>query len=245
MIEAEGLHKVYGDLAAVQDLSFRVLPGEVVGLVGPNGAGKTTTLHCLAGITVPTRGRIRVAGHDLAADPVAAKSALAFVPDEPHLFEYLTVEEHLRFVARLYRVSEVDRRLPGLLREMELEDRHGALPEELSRGMKQKLAIACALIHDPKALLLDEPLTGLDPVGIRRMKATILDHARAGAAVILSSHLLHLVEEICTRVLIMQRGRVLAFGTIGEIVAARPDLTGLRLEEVFLGLVGQDGADEG
>ena len=104
---------MYGDLAAVQDLSFRVLPGEVVGLVGPNGAGKTTTLHCLAGITVPTRGRIRVAGHDLAADPVAAKSALAFVPDEPHLFEYLTVEEHLRFVARLYRVPDVERRIPG------------------------------------------------------------------------------------------------------------------------------------
>jgi ABC-2 type transport system ATP-binding protein len=245
VIEAEGLQKVYGDLAAVQDLSFRVLPGEVVGLVGPNGAGKTTTLHCLAGITIPTRGRIRVAGHDLAADPVAAKSALAFVPDEPHLFEYLTVEEHLRFVARLYRVPEVDRRVSRVLREMELEDRLGALPEELSRGMKQKLAIACALIHDPKALLLDEPLTGLDPVGIRRMKATVLDHARAGAAVILSSHLLHLVEEICTRVLIMRRGRVLAFGTIAEIVAARPDLAGLRLEEVFLGLVGQGGAEEG
>jgi len=245
VIEAEGLHKVYGELAAVQDLSFRVLPGEVIGLVGPNGAGKTTTLHCLAGITIPTQGRIRVAGHDLASDPVAAKSALAFVPDEPHLFEYLTVEEHLRFVARVYRVSEVDRRIPGLLREMELEDRQGSLPEELSRGMKQKLAIACALIHDPKALLLDEPLTGLDPVGIRRMKATILDHARAGAAVILSSHLLHLVEEICTRVLIMRRGRVLAFGTIPEIVAARPDLAGLKLEEVFLGLVGQDGAEEG
>jgi ABC-2 type transport system ATP-binding protein len=244
VIESEGLHKVYGDLAAVQDLSFRVLPGEVVGLVGPNGAGKTNTLHCLAGITIPTRGRIRVAGHDLADDPVAAKSALAFVPDEPHLFEYLTVEEHLRFVARLYRVSEVDLRVPGVLREMELTDRHGALPEELSRGMKQKLAIACALIHDPQALLLDEPLTGLDPVGIRRMKATILDHARAGAAVILSSHLLHLVEEICTRVLIMRRGRVLAFGTIADIAAARPDLAGLKLEEVFLGLVGQGGAAE-
>jgi ABC-2 type transport system ATP-binding protein len=245
VIEAEGLHKVYGDVAAVQDLSFRVLPGEVVGLVGPNGAGKTTTLHCLAGITIPTRGRIRVAGHDLATDPVQAKSVIAFVPDEPHLFEYLTVEEHLRFVARLYQVPQVDRRIPGLLREMELEDRRGALPEELSRGMRQKLAVACALIHAPKALLLDEPLTGLDPVGIRRMTATILDHARAGSAVILSSHLLHLVEEICTRVLFLRRGRALAFGTIAEIVAARPDLAGLRLEEVFLGLVGQDGAEEG
>jgi ABC-2 type transport system ATP-binding protein len=243
VIEADGLRKVYGDLAAVQDLSFQVLPGEVVGLVGPNGAGKTTTLHCLSGITVPTQGRVRIAGHDLAAEPVAAKSALAFVPDEPHLFEYLTVEEHLRFVARLYRVSDVDRRIPGVLRELELEEKRGVLPEELSRGMKQKLAIGCALIHDPRALLLDEPLTGLDPGGIRRMKATIVAHAQAGAAVILSSHLLHLVEEICTRLLIMQHGRVLAFGTIDEIVAARPDLAGRRLEDVFLRLVGQDSAE--
>jgi ABC-2 type transport system ATP-binding protein len=244
VIQVDRLQKVYGDLAAVQELSFQVLPGEVVGLVGPNGAGKTTTLHCLAGITVPTQGRIRVASHDLAAEPVAAKSALGFVPDEPHLFEYLTVEEHLRFVARLYRVADVDRRIPEVLRELELEEKRGALPEELSRGMKQKLAIGCALIHEPKALLLDEPLTGLDPSGIRRMKATIVAHARAGAAVILSSHLLHLVEEICTRVLIMQRGRVLAFGTIAEIVAARPDLAGRRLEDVFLRLVGQDGPEQ-
>lgn len=244
MIEAEGLQKVYGELLAVQDLTFRAEPGEVLGLVGPNGAGKTTTLHCLAGITIPTQGRVRIAGHDLATDPVAAKSALAFVPDEPALFEYLTVEEHIRFVARLYRVDDVDARLPRVLRELELEDRRGALPEELSRGMKQKLAIACALIHSPRALLLDEPLTGLDPVGIRRMKATILDHARSGAAVILSSHLLHLVEEICTRLLIMRRGRVLALGTIGDIVAARPELAGLRLEDVFIGLVGHEGAEE-
>jgi ABC-2 type transport system ATP-binding protein len=244
VIEAQGLQKLYGQLAAVQDLSFEVRPGEVVGLVGPNGAGKTTTLHCLSGITVPTRGTVRVAGHDLASDPVAAKAALAFVPDEPHLFEYLTVEEHLRFVARLYRVADVEARIPGVLREMELDDRRDELPEALSRGMKQKLAIACALIHDPKALLLDEPLTGLDPVGIRRMKATILRHAQAGAAVILSSHLLHLVEEICTRVLIMRRGRVLAFGSIAEIVAARPDLAGRPLEDVFLGLIGESSAEE-
>ena len=244
MIEAEGLQKVYGDIVAVQDLTFRVDPGEVIGLVGPNGAGKTTTLHCLSGITIPTLGRVRIAGHDLATDAVAAKSALAFVPDEPHLFEYLTVEEHLRFVARLYQVEDVEARLPGVLRELELHDRRGALPEELSRGMKQKLAIACALIHVPRALLLDEPLTGLDPVGIRRMKATILDHARSGAGVILSSHLLHLVEEICSRVLIMRRGRVLAFGTIDDIVASRPELAGLRLEDVFLGLVGQEGVED-
>ena len=230
MIQAEGLQKVYGDLVAVQDLTFRAEPGEVVGLVGPNGAGKTTTLHCLSGITIPTRGQVRIAEHDLATDPVAAKSALAFVPDEPHLFEYLTVEEHLRFVARLYRVEDVEARLPGVLRELELEDRRGSLPEELSRGMKQKLAIACALIHAPRALLLDEPLTGLDPVGIRRMKATIVDHARSGAAVILSSHLLHLVEEICSRVLIMQRGRVLAFGAQESLTVVEAPFPGWELE---------------
>ncbi len=240
MIQVEGLQKLYGDFPAVQDLSFEVAPGEVLGLVGPNGAGKTTTIRSIAGIIIPTKGRIRIAGHDLSADPVAAKSALAFIPDEPHLFEYLTVEEHLRFVARLYRLGEVGPRIPGLLDELDLSDKRGALPGELSRGMKQKLAIACGLLHEPKALLLDEPLTGLDPVGIRRMKATIMQRAAGGAAVILSSHLLHLVEEICTRVLVMQRGRVVAFGTIPEIVAGRPDLqTRKSLEEVFLALIGE------
>ncbi len=238
MIEVEGLEKVYGDLVAVQGLSFRVAPGEVVGLVGPNGAGKTTTLRSLAGIIRPTRGRIRIAGHDLEADPVAAKRALAFIPDEPHLFEYLTVEEHLRFVGRLYGVADADGRLDPLLAEFELSEKRAALPDELSRGMKQKLAIACGLLHEPRALLLDEPLTGLDPVGIRRMKATIVRRAEAGAAVILSSHLLHLVEEICTRVLVLRRGRVVAFGTVPEIVAGRPELAGRSLEDVFLALVG-------
>jgi ABC-2 type transport system ATP-binding protein len=240
VIEVESLEKLYGDFPAVRGLSFRVGPGEVLGLVGPNGAGKTTTIRSIAGIIIPTRGRIRVAGHDLASDPVAAKSALAFIPDEPHLFEYLTVEEHLRFVARLYRLGDVSARLPGLLEELDLADKGNALPGELSRGMRQKLAIACGLLHEPKALLLDEPLTGLDPVGIRRMKATIMRRAAAGTAVILSSHLLHLVEEICTRVLVMQHGRVVAFGSIAEIVAGRPELQSQSLEDVFLALIGQE-----
>lgn len=240
MIDVDGLHKLYGDFAAVQGLSFRVGPGEVLGLVGPNGAGKTTTIRSVAGIIIPTRGRIRIAGHDLSSDPVAAKAALAFIPDEPHLFEYLTVEEHLRFVARLYRMGDVSDRIPGLLEELDLSDKRGALPGELSRGMKQKLAIACGLLHEPKALLLDEPLTGLDPVGIRRMKSTITRRAGGGSAVILSSHLLHLVEEICTRILVMRRGRVAAFGTIPEILAGRPELKSQNLEDVFLALIGQE-----
>lgn len=240
MIEVDGLQKLYGDLVAVQGLSFQVGAGQVLGLVGPNGAGKTTTLRSLAGIIVPTSGRIRIAGHDLSAAPVAAKRALAFVPDEPHLFEYLTVEEHLRFVGRIYQVKDVGTPGTQLLRELELEDKRHALPGELSRGMRQKLAIACGLLHRPRALLLDEPLTGLDPVGIRRMKATIVGCAADGAAIILSSHQLGLVEELCTKVLIMHRGRAVASGTMEEIVATRPNLAGRRLEDVFLALVGEE-----
>ena len=222
MIEVEGLEKRYGDFPAVRGLSFTVQPGEVLGLVGPNGAGKTTTIRSIAGIIIPTRGTIRIGRHDLATVPVAAKSLLAFIPDEPHLFEDLTVEEHLRFVGRRYQVGDVDARIPGLLGELDLADKRTALPGELSRGMKQKLAIACGLLHSPQALLLDEPLTGLDPVGIRRMKATIVRRAAAGTAVILSSHLLHLVEEICSRVLIMNAGQTVATRIPVEPIASLP-----------------------
>ncbi len=242
MIEVEGLQKLYGDFPAIQGLSFRIGPGEVLGLVGPNGAGKTTTIRSLAGIIIPSGGRIRIAGRDLREDPVGPKAQLAFIPDEPHLFEYLTVEEHLRFIGRLYGVTDVGARIPGLLDELDLSEKRGSLPGELSRGMKQKLAIACGLLHEPKALLLDEPLTGLDPVGIRRMKATIMRRAAAGSAVILSSPLLHLVEEICTRLLVLQHGRVVAFGTMSEIIASRPGLRTRTLEDVFLTLIGQDEA---
>jgi ABC-2 type transport system ATP-binding protein len=241
VIEVESLSKLYGEFRAVQSLTFRVAAGEVVGLVGPNGAGKTTTLRSIAGIVRPSDGRIRVAGHDIERDPVAAKAALAFISDEPHLFDYLTVEEHLRFIGRLYGVADAPVRIPPLLAELELTDKARVLPGELSRGMRQKHAIACGLLHEPRALLLDEPLTGLDPVGIRRMKATITRRAAAGAAVLLSSHLLHLVEEVCDRVLVLHLGRAVAFGTISEIVAERPGLAGLPLEAVFLALVGEGG----
>jgi ABC-2 type transport system ATP-binding protein len=236
MIEVESLTKLYGGLAAVTDLSFTVAPGEILGLVGPNGAGKTTTLRSIVGIIRPSSGTIRVAGHDLQSDPLPAKAALAFIPDEPHLFDYLTVAEHLRFVGRLYGVEDAEPRARQLLEELELTEKRDALPEELSRGMKQKLAIACGLLHDPRALILDEPLTGLDPAGIRRMKRTILGRAERGAAVILSSHLLQLVEELCTRILVIRAGRALAMGSIAEIVRSRPELEGQGLEDVFLAL---------
>jgi ABC-2 type transport system ATP-binding protein len=240
VIEVEQYTKLYGETVAVNALSFAVQPGEVLGLVGPNGAGKTTTLRALAGILQPTSGSIRIAGIDLKSSPVEAKARLAFIPDEPQLFDYLTVTEHLQFIARLYGVEDAAPEIPRLLEELELTAKRDALPTELSRGMKQKLAIACGLLHRPAALLLDEPLTGLDPVGIRRMKETITTRARDGASVVLSSHLLHLVEELCTRILVIRRGEVVAFGTIEEIVTARPDLRGRTLEEMFLVLTGDD-----
>jgi len=238
MISVQELTKLYGNFTAVDSVSFGVGPGEILGLVGPNGAGKTTTLRCIAGIIAPSKGSISIAGHDLASDSIEAKRALAFIPDEPHLFEYLSVEEHLRFIARLYGVANIESRGPAILAELELTDKRGALPGELSRGMRQKLAIACGLLHEPSALILDEPLTGLDPGGMRRMRETIVARASAGTAVILSSHLLNLVEELCTKLLVVRLGRCVAYGSIDDIIAAHPDLAGRSLEDVFLALTG-------
>ena len=238
MISVQDLTRHYGDFTAVDHISFDVKPGEVLGLVGPNGAGKTTTLRCLSGIIAPSSGSVTIAGHNIQTDGVGAKKALAFIPDEPHLFDHLTVEEHLRFVARLYGVADAEQRIQPLLVELEIADKRRALSTELSRGMKQKLAIACGLLHDPSVLILDEPLTGLDPGGMRRMRATIANRARAGSAVILSSHLLTLVEELCTKLFVIRRGACVAYGTLDDIVIAHPELASRSLEDVFLALTG-------
>ena len=234
MIQAEGLTKLYGEFVAVNELSFAVQPGEVMGLVGPNGAGKTTTLRCLAGIIPPTRGTLRICGCDLAQDPIGAKQQLAFLSDETRLFDYLTVWQHLNFVARIYRVDNYEPLGRRLLEELEIADKRDSLPGELSRGMKQKLAIACGLLHSPKVIYFDEPLTGLDPYGIRRMKDSILKRAGDGAAIIVSSHLLHLVEEICSHILILKNGRMVVTGTLAEITRKFSQQPGdVNLEEIF------------
>jgi len=240
MIDVSDFTKRYGEFTAVSNLSFTVQPGEVMGLVGPNGAGKTTTLRCATGIIPATAGVLRVAGIDLAVDPVAAKRQLAFFPDEPRLFDHLTVRQHLAFSAKIYDVRHHEARADALLAELEIADKADQLPAELSRGMKQKLVIACGLLHSPKVLYFDEPLTGLDPLGIRRMKDTIRRLAREeGAAIILSSHLLSLLEEVCTHVLIMKKGERIALGTLPEVVAqfsnGEPDIS---LEEVFIRATG-------
>lgn len=240
MIEVSDLTKRYGNFTAVHPLSFSVGPGEVLGLVGPNGAGKTSTLRCLAGIVPASSGSIRIAGHDLGTDPIAAKRALAFFPDEPRLFDYLTVRQHLGFVARIYGVRDHATVAQPLLEEFEIADKADQLPGELSRGMKQKLAIACGLLHRPQVMFFDEPLTGLDPLGIRRMKDSIVQRARAGAAIVLSSHLLHLLEEVCTHVLILKQGGKIAAGTLAE-VAAQFGSGGegrVNLEDVFIRATG-------
>jgi ABC-2 type transport system ATP-binding protein len=211
----------------------------VLGLVGPNGAGKTSTLRCLAGIIPASSGTVRIAGHDLGADPIAAKRALAFFPDEPRLFDYLTVRQHLNFVARIYGVRDHEALARPLLEEFEIADKADQLPGELSRGMKQKLAIACGLLHGPQVMFFDEPLTGLDPLGIRRMKDSIVQRARAGATIVLSSHLLHLLQEVCTHVLILKQGAKIADGTLAEVAARfSQGETSVTLEEVFIRATG-------
>jgi ABC-2 type transport system ATP-binding protein len=238
-ISVQHLRRAYGTFTAVDDLSFEVGRGEIVGLIGPNGAGKTTTLRTLAGILRPTAGHVVVDGHDLATAPIEAKRRLAFMPDEPHLFEYLTVAEHLRLVARLYTVPDFEPRARELISELELTGKENALPGELSRGMRQKVVIACGLVRDASVLLFDEPLTGLDPIGIRRMRDTITRRARLGAAVVLSSHLLHLVEEVCTRVIIMAKGHKVADGTVKDLAARAEFATAdSNLEQIFLEITG-------
>ncbi len=239
MIEVQALTKRYGDFTAVRELSFFVGPGEVLGLVGPNGAGKTTTLRCLAGVIPCSGGSIRIAGNDLGSDPAGAKRRLAFFPDEPRLFDYLTVRQHLAFVARIYGISNHEAVALPLLEELEIADKANKLPSELSRGMKQKLVIACGLLHGPQVMFFDEPLTGLDPLGIRRMKDSIIRRAREGAAIVLSSHLLHLLEEVCSHVLILKKGDKIADGTLAEVAArfsaGEPDVS---LEEIFIRATG-------
>lgn len=242
VIRVAGLVKRYGDRTAVDDLHFEVAAGEVLGLVGPNGAGKTTTLRTLAGILPPSSGEVWIAGFDVARDPLAAKRQLALVPDEPSLFHSLTVWEHLELAAQLYQVPDFEQPARRLLEEFELAERRDSFASELSRGMRQKLAVAAALLHEPAALLLDEPLSGLDPQGIRTFYTAVERRAQAGAAVVLSSHLLGQIDAICTRFLILHEGKCLFNGSKSEIASQLPALRGdASLEEIFFAATAASG----
>jgi len=234
VIEVTQFVKAYGDKLAVEALSFDVQPGQVLGLLGPNGAGKTTTIRALCGIIPPTHGSLSIGGNDVATNPVAAKRLLAYVPDDPKLFDALTVWEHMQFIAAAYQVIDFQRDAEALLEQFELTSQRGKLAQELSRGMRQKVAICCAYLHQPKAILFDEPLTGLDPRGIRTMKDSVRQRAAGGAAVMVSSHLLALVQDLCTHLLILHHGRSLFFGRVEDARAAFAVVSGdASLEEVF------------
>jgi ABC-2 type transport system ATP-binding protein len=235
-IVVQDFHKNYGETVAVAGISFAVEPGEILGLLGPNGAGKTTTLRALAGILTPTRGRLLLDGHDVVRDPVAAKAALAYVPDDPQLFDRLTVWEHFRFAAAAYRLRDWRDRAEALLVRLELVDKRDAPASDLSRGMRQKLAVGCGYLHLPRAVLLDEPFTGPDPRGIRTMKALIREHASAGAAIIVSSHLLSLFEDLISTVLILHHGRVLEQGRLDDLRRRAAEGRHETLEEMFFRL---------
>ncbi len=225
-ISVTGFSKNYGETLAVHDLSFVVAAGSILGMLGPNGAGKTTTLRAMAGTLQPSGGRLSIGGQDIVENSVAAKQQLAFVPDDPRLFDSLTVWEHLEFIAAAYRVPDFAAAGESLLEQFELTDKRNTPARELSRGMRQKAAISCAYLHRPSAILFDEPLTGLDPRGIRTLKESIRRQAAGGAAVIVSSHLLSLIEDLCTDLLILHQGRRLFGGTLQEARARYPDLEG-------------------
>ena len=229
----ENLSKNYGDFAAVRQLSFTVRPGEIIGLVGANGAGKTTTLRAITGILRPSAGTIRVGGHDIEKEPVAARRQFAYIPDTIHPYDLLTVTEHLHFIALTYRIENAESKYEALLEELELADKKDEIASSLSRGMLQKLSLACAFLREPRIVILDEPLTGLDPRGIRNIKESIRRRARAGTAFLLSSHLLVLVEALCDQVLILHRGQKVAFGSLEEIRSLATLHGDASLEEVF------------
>ncbi len=236
MIEVNNFCKAYENAIAVQSLSFSLRPGEVLGLVGRNGAGKTTTLRALTGIIPASGGTLSVDGFSIAESPIELKKRTAYVPDDPQLFGDLSVQQHLAFQASVYGIPQPDAHISELLEMFELEPKRYAHASGLSRGMRQKLAICCAYLQQPKALLLDEPMTGLDPQAIRVLKQSITHQARNGVAVIISSHLLAMVEDICSHLLVLDAGKCKFFGTLQELrqkFAGRENNDASSLEQAF------------
>ena len=240
MLEIQGLVKRFGDLTAVDRLDLTVAPGEIFGFLGPNGAGKTTTVKLITGLLKPDAGSVRVAGLDVVKETLAAKRVLGLVPDEPFVYPKLSGAEYLRFVGELYGVplSEQRRRIPELLAMFELSQWGGELLESYSHGMRQKLVIAAVLLHEPKVLVLDEPIVGLDPKSARLVKELLRTLARRGTTVFMCTHILEIAEKLCHRVGIMIAGRLVALGTIEELRVRAPGRGAQGLEDVFLSLTG-------
>jgi ABC-2 type transport system ATP-binding protein len=238
VLEVQNLTKQYRKFVALSDLSFGVGAGEIVGLLGPNGAGKTTSLRCIAGIIRPTGGRIIVGGYDLATQEREAKRLLAFVPEQPNPYEMLTVWEHLKFVALAYNTTDgFEERADALLQQFDLTPKRNDLVGTLSKGMRQKLTIACAFLHRARVFLFDEPLIGLDPRGARELRLRIAEAARdGGAAVVVSTHMLDTAQSLCDRILILRHGVKVAEGTLSDLRDRAHAGSDASLEDVFLSL---------
>jgi ABC-2 type transport system ATP-binding protein len=238
LIETINLTKRYGQKTAAEDVTFTVNAGEIFGFLGPNGAGKTTTIKMIVGLLQPTSGTVRVAGYDVQTQPLLAKAATGFAPDEPNLYAKLSAREILRFVGELYNLNptQTAHRIDELLRLFDLAEAGDDLIDSYSHGMQQKTALAAALVHDPKVLILDEPTVGLDPRSARLIKDILRQMAERGSAVFLSTHILEIAERMCDRIAIINQGHVIAQGTMDQL--RNLGQGEVSLEDIFLQLTG-------
>ncbi len=241
MIKLSNLTKRYGKLVAVNGINLEVEAGQVFGFLGPNGAGKTTTIKMMAGLLQPTSGSIIIGGYDVQQEPIKAKSICGFIPDRPYLYEKLTAVEFLQFISELFAMKNPKARIAELLDLFGLSEWAGELVENFSHGMKQRLVMASSLLHDPRVLVVDEPMVGLDPRGARLVKDLFRELAARGITVFMSTHTLEIVEQMCDRVAIINRGDIIAEGSVEDLgrMASMPDS---RLESIFLRLTGGDEA---
>jgi ABC-2 type transport system ATP-binding protein len=246
MIETTALTRFYGSFPAVQDLDLAVEPGELFGFLGPNGAGKTTTIRMLVGLLRPTSGTATVAGHDVRQAPVAAKRSVGYLAQTPLLYNRLTGREFLRFVGGLYGLSDNrgEERAEQLLTLLEMLDKADQLIESYSGGMRRKIGLCAALLHEPQVLILDEPLTGLDPYSARRVKDLLRDLCQRGHTVFMSTHILEIAERMCDRVGILDQGQLISVGTMEALRAQAESTAATTLEDLFLHLTGGDSVAE-
>jgi ABC-2 type transport system ATP-binding protein len=243
VIAIQDLVKQYGAFTAVDGVSLEVGAGEIHGFLGPNGAGKTTTIRIVAGLLKPTSGRVVIGGHDLAKKPEAAKATLGFIPDRPFIYEKLTAGEFLRFHGGLYGIdgNGITRRVSEMLDLFELSRWEGELVESFSHGMKQRLVMCAAFLHRPRAVVVDEPMVGLDPRGARLIKQVFRAMSEQGVAILMSTHTLEVAEEMCDQISIILKGKIIARGTVADLRAMTGDED---LTPVFLKLTGGSGLQE-
>ena len=246
MIKTEHLSKNFRNFTAVNDVNIEVKPGEIYGFLGPNGAGKTTTIRMLIGLLKPSAGKIFINGYDLVKNPISAKSMVGFIPDRPYIYEKLTGREFLNFIGGIYGMhpSEIEQKAPGWLEFFDLKNWADELAESYSHGMKQRLVFASALLHEPKAIIVDEPMVGLDPKGAKLLKDAFRELAhKQGRTIFMSTHTLEVAEEVCDRIGIISSGKLIAEGGMDEL-RGQAKSQGANLEDIFLKLTGGKEARE-